>query len=319
MSISIIVQSYHFADYLGDAIRSVLALRDPAPDEIVVIDDASTDASAAIARGFVDPRLRVIVNEHNLGAAETFNRAFAMTRGDFVARLDGDDRYRPDFLTHAMAAFERYPEAVAVYGCIEMIDRDGQVTSRERHGALPPGPHCGDRFVDLLEHNFLSAPTLIARRRAWEHALPVPADMPFFDWYVALRIAEQGPIAFTNEVHADYRVHAGGMHTVMLRDGWGETIYRRVLDTFFAEPGHAAAKAARRGRIYGNWYRRIGDSYFGVGRLADARRCYALALRSDPWRLTQFTTARRWLASFVDPHIYARAKALLGRGRPRGA
>jgi glycosyltransferase involved in cell wall biosynthesis len=317
VSISIVVQSYNFAPYLGEAIRSVLALRGPAPDEIVVIDDASTDDSSAIARAFEDPRLRVIVNERNLGAAETFNRAFAETRGEFVARLDGDDRYRPDFLTHAMCAFGRHPEAVAAYGCIEMIDPTGHVTSTERHDALPAGAHCGDRFVDLLEQNFLSAPTLIARREAWQHALPVPVDMPFFDWYAALRIAESGPIAFTGEVHADYRVHPGGMHAVMLREGWGEAIYRRVLDMFFSEPGHAEAKAARRGRIYATWYRSIGDSYFGVGRRADARRCYSQALRSDPWRFPQVTTARRWAASFLPEETYDRAKRLVGLGAGR--
>lgn len=315
MSISIVVQSYNFAPYLGEAIRSVLALRGPAPDEIIVIDDASTDDSAEIARSFEDPRLRVIVNERNLGAAETFNRAFAETRGEFVARLDGDDRYRPDFLTHAMAAFERHPEAVAAYGCIEMIDGEGRVTSRERHEAFPEEPHCGDRFLDLLEDNFLSAPTLIASRAAWQRALPVPPDMPFFDWYVALRIAESGPIAFTNEVHAEYRVHPGGMHAVMLRDGWGEAIYRRVLDTFFAEPGHAEAKAARRGRIYAKWYRNIGDSYFGLGRREDARRCYAESLRADPWQVGQLTTMRRWVASFVPKEAYDGAKRMVGLGR----
>lgn len=312
--ISIVIQSFNFAPYLGEAIRSVLALRNPAPDEIVVIDDASTDGSADIAGSFSDPRLRVIVNERNFGAAETFNRAFEATRGDFVARLDGDDRYRPDFLTHAMGAFARHPGAVAAYGCIEMIDPAGRVTSTERHDALPAGPHCGDRFIDLLEENFLSAPTLIARREAWQGVLPVPADMPFFDWYAALRIAESGPIAFTGEVHADYRVHPGGMHAVMLREGWGEAIYRRVLDTFFSEPGHAEAKAARRGRIYARWYRSIGDSYFGVGRRHDARRCYREALRADPWASGSLTAARRLLATWLDPTTYARAKRAFGVG-----
>lgn len=312
MSVSIIVQSYNFAPFLGEAIRSVLALRDPAPDEIVVIDDASCDGSGGIARSFADQRVRVIVNDRNLGAAETFNRAFEATRGDFVARLDGDDRYRPDSLTHAMAAFARHPEAVAAYGCIAMIDAEGRVTSTARHPALPSGPDCGDRYLDLLEDNFLSAPTLIARRSAWARALPIPSDMPFFDWYAALRIAESGPIAFTNAIHADYRVHPSGMHAVMVRDGWGEAIYRRVLDTFFSEPGHAEAKAARRRRIYGAWYRRIGDGYFGVGRLEDARRCYLKALRENPWHDGNLTSVRRLLATWIDPAWYARAKRALG-------
>lgn len=144
MSISIIVQSYNFAPFLGEAIRWVLALRDPFPDEIVIIDDASRDGSAAIAQSFDDPRLRVIVNEHILRAAENFNRAFEATCGDFVARLDGDDRHRPDFLTHAMGAFAPHPEAVAAHGRIEMIAPTGRVTSTERHGALLAGQNKHD-------------------------------------------------------------------------------------------------------------------------------------------------------------------------------
>ncbi len=315
MSISIVVQSYDFAPFLAEAIQSVLALRDPAPEEILVIDDASQDASAAIARSFDDPRLRVIVNERNLGAAETFNRAFAETRGDFVARLDGDDRYRPDFLTHAMAAFARHPAAVAAYGRIELIDSAGRVTSSARHPALPPGPHCGDRFLELLEDNFLSAPTLIARREAWQHALPVPADMHFFDWYVALRIAEYGPIAFTDHVHAGYRVHPGGMHVAMMREGWGEAIYLRVLDKFFSEPGHAEAKAARRRRIYAKWYRVIADNFFGYGRCIDARRCYRAAIVSDPWHRDNWTAARRWAATYLPRQTYESLKRFFLQAR----
>lgn len=312
--ISVIIQSYNFAPYLGEAIRSVLDLRAPGPDEIVVIDDASTDGSAEIVRGFCDPRLRILENEKNLGAAAAFQRAFAQTRGRFVARLDGDDRYRPDFLRHAMDAFRRWPEAVAVYGRIAMIDSNGRVTSLARNPSLPTSAQCGDRFLDLLEDNFLSAPTLIARREAWQRALPVPPDMPFFDWYVALRIAQSGPLAFTNAIHADYRVHAGGMHVRMMQEGWGEAIYLRVLDTIFTEAGREKEKAARRGRIYGGWHRRIGDSYFGFGRLADARRCYLRALREDPWNRANLVSARRLLATWLDPAAYVRLKRVLGFG-----
>jgi len=310
VQISIVIQSWNFADYLHEAIASALALSAPAADEIIVIDDASSDASAQIAKGFDDPRLRVIVNAHNLGAAQTFNRAFAQSCGEFVARLDGDDRYRPDFLTHAMAAFARHPEAVAVYGRIEMIDRAGRASQPERHPALPCGVHCGDRFLDLMADNFLSARTLIARRQAWQRALPLPADMAFFDWYAALRIAESGPLAFTDAVHADYRVHAAGMHNEMIRQGWGETIYFRVLDQLFSEPSRAAEKALRRGQIKAAWYRRLGDSYFGTDQLGAARRCYVRALLAAPRHPGWPTSSRRLLATWLPPAVYVRAKRL---------
>ncbi len=84
--------------YIGDALGSIF--RQTATDdfEIIVVDDASTDASAEVILATNDPRIRYIRHTERQGEAATVSEALMLARGTYVARLDGDDRLRPDFL-----------------------------------------------------------------------------------------------------------------------------------------------------------------------------------------------------------------------------
>ncbi|MGB8127769.1 MAG: glycosyltransferase family 2 protein, partial [Pseudolabrys sp.] len=64
--------------------------------EIVVVDDASTDASVEVIRSYNDPRIRLFVNDHNIGGAASYNRAVKATRGEWLVNLDADDWIAPN-------------------------------------------------------------------------------------------------------------------------------------------------------------------------------------------------------------------------------
>lgn len=306
--VSIFVQVYNAAPFLGECLRSVFALEDVGEIEVIVIDDASTDGSAEVVNDFPDARLRLVRHESNRGAARTLNEGIALCRGNYIARIDADDRYRPGFLTETIGLLRRHPEAGAAYACIAMIDAQGRQTSTDRHPALPHEDEVRDRFLDLLDDHFITAPTLIARREIWLKAVPVPEQFHFCDWYCALRMAQAAPLAFRNTIVADYRVHSGGMHVGMVMDRSGERIYREVLDLFFAEPDHGEEKRARRNAIYARRYARLGDEYFGVGMMAAARQSYWRALRLD-WRSAASPgLLRRWCATCLGATRYARLK-----------
>src|SRR5256885_734485 len=72
--LSFIVLSYNYADLIGQTIRSILE-QTVQDFEIIVVDDASTDTSCDIVRSFADPRIRLLLNERNLGGAASYNRA----------------------------------------------------------------------------------------------------------------------------------------------------------------------------------------------------------------------------------------------------
>ncbi|MEH2434386.1 MAG: glycosyltransferase family 2 protein [Nostoc sp.] len=95
--VSVIIPAYNTEAYLAKAIESVLeqTLTDI---EVIIVDDASNDKTVEVAKSFTDPRLKVIVNQQNLGAAAARNRALRAAQGEWIAVLDSDDWYAPERL-----------------------------------------------------------------------------------------------------------------------------------------------------------------------------------------------------------------------------
>ncbi|MDZ8109856.1 MAG: glycosyltransferase family 2 protein [Nostoc sp. DedQUE12a] len=90
--VSVIIPAYNTEAYIEKAIKSALdqTLNDI---EVIVVDDASSDKTVEVAKSFVDQRLKVIVNQQNLGAAAARNRALKAAQGEWIAVLDSDDWY----------------------------------------------------------------------------------------------------------------------------------------------------------------------------------------------------------------------------------
>jgi succinoglycan biosynthesis protein ExoO len=97
--VSIIVPAYNAAGFLERALHSALAQTMPNL-EVIVVDDASSDGTLALAREVAarDSRVRVLHNEHNRGMYPTYNRAIDAARGEWIAALDADDIWLPERL-----------------------------------------------------------------------------------------------------------------------------------------------------------------------------------------------------------------------------
>ncbi len=95
--VSVIIPAYNTEAYIELAIESALGQTEK-NIEVIVVDDGSTDATAEVARGFPDKRLKVLVNQQNLGVSGARNRALREAKGKWVAVLDSDDWYAPERL-----------------------------------------------------------------------------------------------------------------------------------------------------------------------------------------------------------------------------
>lgn len=127
MRFSICVPNFNYGRYLRETIGSVLK-QDERDLEVVVSDNASTDDSVAVVRGFKDKRVRLSVNRWNVGFAGNLDKAASQARGDFIVTLSSDDRMEPG----ALAAYSRLIDALGedakrtIFGCtVEVIDSDG--------------------------------------------------------------------------------------------------------------------------------------------------------------------------------------------------
>jgi glycosyltransferase involved in cell wall biosynthesis len=109
VSVSAVIPAYNIAEYIGRAIESVLAQTRKA-DEIVVVDDGSTDGTAEAIKKYV-PQVKYVYQE-NRGLAGARNTGIRNSTCDFVAFLDGDDEWLPEFLELQMGLLERNPHLV---------------------------------------------------------------------------------------------------------------------------------------------------------------------------------------------------------------
>jgi len=93
--VSVIIPAYNTEKYISQAIESALTQTEQSV-EVIVVNDASTDATLEVVKSFSDERLTLINNEYNRGAGYARNRAIQESRGEWVAVLDSDDWYAPE-------------------------------------------------------------------------------------------------------------------------------------------------------------------------------------------------------------------------------
>jgi glycosyltransferase involved in cell wall biosynthesis len=203
MMASIVIPCYNHARFLAEAIESALAQTWPSI-EVVVIDDGSTDDTAAVAARYRGVRL---VSQANQGLAFARNVGLRVSRGDVLIFLDADDRLRPCAAAAAVAAFERCPAAMMAFGRCELMHEDG--------APMPTNLPCvtADFYAELLRRNYIWMPAMSAfRRRVFDLVGGFdPRHSPSADYDLYLRVAQRFEMVAHGEVVADYRQHPASM------------------------------------------------------------------------------------------------------------
>ena len=124
--VSVIMPAYNAERFVEEAINSVIS-QTLTDWELLVIDDCSTDDTQRIVAEFAekDSRIQFLVNEANMGVAETRNKGLALCRGQYIALLDSDDYYKPDML-QKMVECATKTKADIVYCSYELVDEQGK-------------------------------------------------------------------------------------------------------------------------------------------------------------------------------------------------
>lgn len=154
--VTVIIPNYNNASVIRRAIESVLA-QTFTNFELLVVDDASTDESVAVVRTYDDPRLRLLVNESNIGLGGVWNRAVREARGEWVALLDSDDSWEPDKLACQMEFLREHPDLAGCTCGYRHVRLDGE------HMVIPTERDTQVRQV--LFHNILHTGTTMVVRR----------------------------------------------------------------------------------------------------------------------------------------------------------
>lgn len=203
MWVSIVINNYNYAHYLGAAIDSALA-QTWRPVEVVVVDDGSTDESWAVIRRY-GQRIHAI-SQANGGQGAAYNAGFAVSRGQWVLFLDADDLLDADALQRMMALAE--PGVAKVQGPLRCIDANGQALG----GAVPYTAHDGDVAPIARRFGHCAAPPSsgnLFRRSAIEPYLPMPAPKWRYgaDTVTIVLSVFHGGVATVRDAIGSYRLH----------------------------------------------------------------------------------------------------------------
>jgi glycosyltransferase involved in cell wall biosynthesis len=126
-TLSVVMTNYNHARFLAAAIEGLVCQSWP-PEELLILDDASTDQSLAVLQPFLEryPCIRLIRHAENQGGIAAHQRLFEEARGDYLYAGAADDVRLPGFFEQAMGMAEKFPEAGVVFGMMRMIDQDGR-------------------------------------------------------------------------------------------------------------------------------------------------------------------------------------------------
>src|SRR5882757_2071793 len=130
MRVSVVIAAYNSEAYIAEAIESVLGQTVP-PDEVIVIDDGSSDGTRAVLDRFGD---RIVAfTQTNSGQAVAVNKGLAMARGELIGFCDADDLWTPQKLELQLALLERHDDVEAVFGKVQQfVSPDVPEDQRER-------------------------------------------------------------------------------------------------------------------------------------------------------------------------------------------
>lgn len=199
--VTVLMPVYNSAGYLREAMDSMLAqtFRD---FELLIMDNASSDGSAAIVASYTDPRIRYVRNESNLGLPASLNRGLRLARGSYIARMDADDTSRPDRLARQVDFLDRHHE-VGICGA-QILKHMGGRRYRVRYPQTHEEIRATTLFFSPFPHPAVMWRRSLTMERNWFYDESMKA---YEDHELWSRMVEGTRTANLPEVLLDYRCH----------------------------------------------------------------------------------------------------------------
>jgi len=234
-TISVLIPTYNRAEFVAAALASVYAQLSLA-DEVVVVDDGSSDSTPQAVEPFLTRGVRYIRKEHS-GAPATRNRAVEEATGDYVLWLDSDDVLIDTTIQHYRAALDEDPSIDVLYGTLVIVDNNLNITGKKLEH---PDWRARNRELvsTLLMMNVLPNPGTLVRKNLYERFGGYALDFPrAHDYEFWTRIA---PHATFQRLHAPvvlWRWHDANMSapSVDFNTSYDARIVQKLLDTWGLE------------------------------------------------------------------------------------
>ena len=213
LTISVIIPTFKRADLILETLGSVFA-QSYKPSEIIVVNDGSPDCTEAVLAPLVLAKRITYVRQANQGQSAARNKGISIATGDYIALLDDDDLWPPDTLESQIRLMERHPETVLCYGDVFWFKDSSALPEGLDASKCPLSswpPLVGMVEKRFLRRNWITSPgqTLI-KRSVLEKVGGFDRNViACEDYELYIRLARQGPFAFTGRTCLFYRRQGG--------------------------------------------------------------------------------------------------------------
>lgn len=204
-AISVCMAAHNGARYIKEQIHSILVQLDES-DELIIVDDASTDATRDVVQGIEDRRIRLIESEKNAGVLASFERAIREASRGIVFLSDQDDLWEPHKITRMMREFHRDSEVRIVLSATRLIDEYGQELSPS--SSSKEAKFSGGFWSNFIRNRYQGC-TMAFRSDLIPAIMPFPTGVDVLhDVWIGLRNRlSGGKTIFIDEPLVRYRRH----------------------------------------------------------------------------------------------------------------
>jgi len=213
--LSVCVITYNHADYIEEAVLSVIDQKTSFDFEILIGEDCSTDRTADILRCLQERypgRMDVIYRDRNIGASQNFEETVKACRGEFVAFLEGDDFWADNNKLETQVAYLRQHQGASF--CYHRVRSLNQNTPSIEHTYPSEDPPMETTFEFVFqEYNPIHLTSVVARRRLLDGLHEWRKGLHIGDWPIALSLTTVGYGGFIPVEMSRYRVHSEGTWT----------------------------------------------------------------------------------------------------------
>ena len=204
-TVSVLMAVYNGEPYLADAIRSILG-QTFEDFEFVIVDDCSTDATAAVIESHNDGRVRYTKNRENRGQTASLNRGLSICRGRYIARMDADDLARADRFEQQVKFLDAHQDVAVVGSNLEFIDSNGMTVGSWDY---PSGP-LASRWLALSSCPLSNGAAVFRREVIWDQHGGYDEEIVVAqDWDLWNRVLSTAEIANLRDRLLQVRQHAG--------------------------------------------------------------------------------------------------------------
>lgn len=195
--------SYNGSRYIERQLLSILCQLDEA-DEIILVDDHSSDATLEVVEKLRDERIKIHRNGSNEGVLRTFERAIRLASGDIIFLSDQDDVWYPEKVSRFLQAFAGRPDVTLVLSDAKVINDGDEVVAESFYAGR--GGFSAGLWHNIAKNKYLGC-TMAFRRSVVDKILPFPEDIPMHDMWIGCINSIYGMPCFLDMPLMAYRRH----------------------------------------------------------------------------------------------------------------